>query len=73
MVFVVIAMADCIVVAVSHCNMLSATVFPKRFARSARLFSPFFDSLVLGCEAMCLSKLFLRAIYNATLVFLEKL
>ena len=40
-------------------------------ARSARLFSPFFDSLVFGYGAVGLSKLFTRAIYNAALASLS--
>ena len=55
----------------SHYNRLSATVFPKRFASTARLFSPFFDSLVFGCGAVGLSKLFARAIYKAALASLS--
>ena len=39
-------------------------------ARSARLFSPFFDSLVFGCGAVVLSMLFARAICNAALASL---
>ena len=55
----------------SHYNRLSANVFPKRFARSARLFSPFFDSLVFGCGVVGLSKPFARAIYIAALASLS--
>ena len=55
----------------NNCNRLPATVFPKRFAGSARIFSPFFDSLVFGCGAAGLSKLSARAIYNAALASLS--
>ena len=52
-------------------SRLSTIIFSNKFARSTRTSSGFFDSLVLGCGVVDVSKNFLRVVYNAALASLS--